>query len=295
MVMTKIHQEAFVLAHHRQGDQRRRVHVAQFSLHCPLARIATENTAAAHCGNGATSSHQLRMVRTDSSATATIFLALSQQQQTQQIQALPPPSQEFAPVLNVPAFSVFVLVALLFVSLQWRVSAIGRAAEERTRALEWLRLVKTQQLTTGDSPRMQKNGNNDDNDNDDVVQQAMQAYEGAYWKVERLRTVIPGMARLVPPPSQSWNRQIMDENDAAAQQFLGIAPEREDQGSVNEDEQKELSPVLVAVLLAVALSQMALLVLFVASDPMMTNGLQMEGYTGSTLLDEVVDTLSGFE
>ena len=236
------------------------------------------------------------MVRTDSSATATVFLALSQQQ-TQQIQALPP-SQEFEPVLNVPAFSVFVLVALLFVSLQWRVSAIGRAAEERTRALERLRLVKTQQLTTGNSPRMQKNGNNDsdnDDDNDDVVQQALQAYEGAYWKVERLRTVIPGMARLVPPPSQSWNRQIMDDNDAAAQQFLGIAPEREEQGPVNEDEQKQLSPVLVAVLLAVALSQMALLVLFVASDPMMTNGLQMEGYTGSTLLDEVVDTLSGFE
>ena len=284
MVMPNRHKQAFIPIY-QQGGQRRRDHLAQFSVTCPLARIATEN--AVRCGNGATPS-QLRMITTDGSATASIFLALSQQ---------PQPQAEFEPILNVPAFSVFVLVAILFVSLQWRVAAIGRAAEERTRALDRLRLVKTRQLTTGDFSQRRKNddGDDDDDHDDDVVQRAMKAYEGAYWKVERLRTVIPGMARLVPPPSQSWNRQIMKENEAAAQQFLGIIPEREDQGPGNEEERKQRSPFLVAVLVVVALSQMALLVLFVASDPMMTTGLGVDGYTSPTLLDEVVDTLSGFE
>jgi len=193
--------------------------------------------------------------------------------------------QSFEPVLNVPAFSVFLLVAVIFVSLQWRISAIGRAAEERTAALQRLRQAKAEQLC---------NSNNNSADTTaDQVQQAVAAYEQAYWKVERLRTVIPGVARLVSPPSQSLNRQIMEENEAAAQQFLGIEMEARDDPVNNE---KQLSPVLTGVLAVIALSQIALLVLFVATDPMLTSssvGDMLD--TGNILLETVVDALDGLE
>ena len=96
-------------------------------------------------------------------AVATTTTAAAQQQQS------------FEPVLNVPAFSVFLLVAVLFAALQWRLSAIGSAAEERTAALDRLRHVKAEQLS---SP-------SNDDDGDGGVQEALRAYEAAaYWKAE---------------------------------------------------------------------------------------------------------------
>ena len=208
--------------------------------------------------------------------------------------------QQFEPVLNVPAFSVFVLVAILFLSLQWRVAAIEQATTERTRALEELRRVKTQQLADGNNNN--SNINTSSTSSAEVVQQALEAYEQAYWKVERLRTIIPGLARLVPPPPSSLtptgNRSIREENEAAAQQFLGIVPVQDDDvSSATEDAEKQtLSPALVAILAVVALSQIALLVLLVATDPMLTNeGGLGETSTSVMMMERVVDAVSGLE
>lgn len=189
---------------------------------------------------------------------------------------------QFEPVLNVPAFSVFLLVAAIFAALQWRISAIGKAAEERTAALDRLRRIKAAQLTSDADA--------------DAVRAAVRAYEDAYWRVERLRTVIPGVARVAPPPSQSVNRRVMDENAAAARQFLGIEPETTDQSDESESEEKRLSPVLAGVLAVIALSQIALLVLLVATDPVLTSVVGGGGGGGGdSLLDSVVDAVSGLE
>lgn len=212
--------------------------------------------------------------------------------------------QQFEPVLNVPAFSVFVLVAILFLSLQWRVAAIEQATTERTRALEELRRVKTQQLADGNNSNNNNNNNNSGTSSTEVVvQQALEAYEQAYWKVERLRTIIPGLARLVPPPPSSLTptgiRSIREENEAAAQQFLGIVPVQDDDlpsGAADDGERPTLSPALVAILAVVALSQIALLVLLVATDPMLTNeGGLGETSTSVMVMERVVDAVNGLE
>ena len=61
-------------------------------------------------------------------------------------------------------------------------------------------------------------------------------------------------------------------------------------------EKQTLSPALVAILAVVALSQIALLVLLVATDPMLAN----EGGLGETsssvmMMERVVDAVSGLE
>jgi len=191
--------------------------------------------------------------------------------------------QQFEPVLNLPALSIFLLVAVLFVALQWRISAISTAAEARTVALDRLRQLKARQLAGGAAA---------ENDEDSQVQEAEEAYRAAYWKVEELRTVVPGV-RVVSPPSQSLNRRVMEENEAAAQQFLGIAPLEQEDNNSDDNKEKTLSPVLTAVLAVIALSQIALLLLFVATDPMLMGG----GVLGDTssLMEGVVDAVSGLE
>ena len=152
----------------------------------------------------------------------------------------------FAPVLNIPALSAFLVVLAIFSFLQWRVAAIGRAVNDRTHALEELRQLKARELS-GESTHEQ-------------VEQAVNAYREAYQRVEDLRTVIPGIARIVPPPPSTSR---MQDNDAAAQQFLGISPTTEDEG----EQKNGLSPALVALLAFVAASQIMLLGLLVM-DPM---------------------------
>ena len=190
--------------------------------------------------------------------------------------------QQFEPVLNLPALSIFLLVAVLFVALQWRISAISTAAEARTVALDRLRQLKARQLAAGAA----------ENEDNSQVQEAEEAYRAAYWKVEQLRTVVPGV-RVVSPPSQSLNRRVMEENEAAAQQFLGIAPLEQEDNNSDDNKEKTLSPLLTAVLAVIALSQIALLVLFVATDPMLMGG----GVLGdaSSLMEGVVDAVSGLE
>lgn len=115
----------------------------------------------------------------------------------------------FEPILNVPALGSFLFIAFVFGLLQWRVRSIETAAVERTRALHRLRELKRQELE----------GSGTDSK---IVREALEQYRQAVLRVERLRTVIPGIARIVQPPSQSLTRERMDENVAAAKQFLDM-------------------------------------------------------------------------
>ena len=170
---------------------------------------------------------------------------------------------EFEPILNVPALGSFLLIFAIFSFLMQRTSAIEKAADDRTRAVETVRKLKLQALS-GDATQ------------DDLVK-AIASYREAYDKVEKLRYVIPGIARITPPPAGSLSRQVMKENEMAARQFLGIEPD--ESSSVADDPSEDddskapgLSPILVAVLVVVATSQIILLGLL-SSDPMTTKDL----------------------
>lgn len=149
----------------------------------------------------------------------------------------------FEPVLNLPAFFAFAIIAAVFGLLQWRVTQIEQAVEDRQEALEALRSEKAAQLSNGDD-----NGR---------VEEATEAYTSAYWKVERLRTLAPGIRIRAPTENQA--------NSRGAQQFLGIEPPApEEEGAAGNT----IAPTVAAVLLGfIALTQIGLLLLF-ATDPL---------------------------
>lgn len=144
----------------------------------------------------------------------------------------------------------FLLIFSIFAFLQARVRAIERAAERRTGLLRELRDVKARQLS-GDIR------------DEAEVDRAVAAYRQAYEQVENLRTVIPGIARIPSPPSDSLGRARMVENDVAAQQFLGISSVDESSvGSTDRDEKRQeegLSTGVSAILAFVLASQLFLL------------------------------------
>lgn len=168
----------------------------------------------------------------------------------------------FEPVLNVPALGAFLFIASIFVFLQWRIRSIEQASEQRTIALDQLRSIKAKALSAV----------GDDAIDSKEVDQAIELYRKAYYEVENLREVIPGV-RIVQPPSQSTSRQRMDENRAAAQQFLGITPEKEDSNvgstidTTNLGKGNGLSMLQTGALVFIAISQVSLF-FFLLIDPM---------------------------
>jgi hypothetical protein len=172
---------------------------------------------------------------------------------------------DFSPVLNVPALSSFLVVAAIFLFLQIRIAMIGRAADQRTEALEELRSVKKLELVGRTTP--------------DEVQRALNKYRETYDRVEELRTVVPG-ARIAPPPSQSLSRERMEDNVKGARQFLSIDPEPSEEKDDKTD--KSLPLPLVLLLAAVAASQIGLLVL-----------LSVDPVTGKGIFD-AIDAIPGF-
>ena len=178
------------------------------------------------------------------------------------------PSQSFEPQLNVPAFSVFLFIALIFGFLQYRIAAIGVAADDRTEKLATLRKLKSQQLSTVD-PSEQETINQQ-------VAVALQDYQQAYEQVENLRTVIPGVARIIPPPADSSDRERMRENEWAAQQFLNVTQSTD----ASFDEDGGLSSGSIAVLAVLGMLQILLLTFFT-----------LDSSTANLVLDEVASSL----
>ncbi|KAL7555328.1 hypothetical protein ACA910_022354 [Epithemia clementina (nom. ined.)] len=209
------------------------------------------------------------------------------------------PTTTFEPVLNVPAFGVFVFIAVIFGFLQYRMAAIGSAADRRTEALANLRKLKARQLSSGDggensrrsssndsASRNDKETNSNNESLETRVQRATEEYREALLEVERLRTVIPGLVRIPPPPAESASRERMEENVSAAKQFLNITlpPIEPVQDAVGREQSKVsgsknkkknnkqldeigLQPWGVAILIVILVAQLSLLWLFtVGSD-----------------------------
>ena len=169
--------------------------------------------------------------------------------------------QVFEPVLNVPALGTFLFISIVFTLLQIRTSQVETAVQERNKALANLRRIKSLELTE----EFQAS----------TVQQAVEQFESAVQKEERLRSVIPGVARIVPP--SALNDPAEQEARAAAKQFLGkeydIGKEYVNvEGSVKDGggdvtSGQLSSPAAIAVLATVSFSLLALL-MFLGQDPM---------------------------
>jgi hypothetical protein len=190
----------------------------------------------------------------------------------------------FEPVLNVPAFTVFLFIMSIFVFLQWRIRAIDNAALERNMALLRLRNLKALELS---DPTLSIGTNKNS------VQAALEEYKHAYDRMEELRTILPGV-RIVSPPSSNINSKQQRDHEIAAQQFLGIAPLNDDgdlknatdntAASSNDErlhEQREsstpfpISPTMMrnTLLVFVAISQIALFLFLIGTDPMMQSSV----------------------
>jgi hypothetical protein len=159
---------------------------------------------------------------------------------------------------------------MIFIPLQSRIASIGKAVDARTEALKALRDVKAKELTVKAEP--------------ELVEQALERYRAAYSKVESLRTILPGVRIATPPGGDG-----LEANELAAQQFLGIEPTvdpRDNDAPTNKKDKKEgLSLPLVILLGVIAMSQIALLCLFM-TDPMLSS---------NDAFNVVVDTVTGME
>jgi hypothetical protein len=112
----------------------------------------------------------------------------------------------FEPVLDVQALSTFLVISIVFTALIVRTNQVEGGVQERNRALAKLREVKSKELA------------GDETVDEGVIQLALSEYEDAVRKEEKLRTIIPGVVRIVPPSSA--NKKEEDAR-AIAQQFLG--------------------------------------------------------------------------
>ena len=163
--------------------------------------------------------------------------------------------QVFEPVVNIPALSSFLVIAVIFSSLILRVRSVEQAAERRKAALVDLRRVKSMQLSAS---------SDDDRPDADKVARALKEYEDALKSEEDLRTLIPGVRVVAPNQSAGSNEQDI----TAARQFLGIELNESSSPRENNEEEREgLSAASVAILTVVALSQLALLYML-SFDPM---------------------------
>lgn len=162
-------------------------------------------------------------------------------------------AQVFEPVVNIPALGSFVFIAIVFSFLIMRVRQVEEAVERRKRALADLRQVKSNELASG-------------NVAEGTVASALKEYEDALKSEDNLRTILPGVRVVAPNQSAATN----EEDVAAARQFLGIDLDESSSASTtrrDEAERTGLSAGSVAVLIVVALSQLALLYML-SFDPM---------------------------
>jgi len=176
------------------------------------------------------------------------------------------------------------------------------AANRREEALKMLRIVRSEQLDSSTFSNNESESNR--NENGAKVKKAVEAYESALKDELELRTVIPGVR--IAAPNDATKRE---EDIAAAKQFLGWNIEQDEEtvepgmnNKSDEEENKknkllmqsrrrfdgndgksvtpaddvasktELSNSAKLILFAVALSQVALLVLL-SFDPMSSSSV----------------------
>ncbi|KAL7483930.1 hypothetical protein ACHAW6_009573 [Cyclotella cf. meneghiniana] len=174
------------------------------------------------------------------------------------------PIREFEPIINVPAATAFLLIAVVFTLLQIRINAVSNAAKRRSRALEELRRVESLQLAGSDDSLKRPNGMD--------VSLAREEYESALREELNLRKIIPGV-RIVAPNDPKRDA----EQRAAAKRFLGwdgneFEDEITDSGGLQQgsNEGKELSGGAQFILFGVA-STLIVLLWTLSFDPMSTS------------------------
>jgi heme/copper-type cytochrome/quinol oxidase subunit 4 len=195
-------------------------------------------------------------------------------------------SQTFEPQVNTPALSAFLIIAVVFSLLQFRINKERDASERRTEALNTLRQVKSSELDAENR-----------RPSEEEVAAAVASYKYALEEELSLRTIIPGIRIVAPNDPKRTEKDI-----AAAKQFLDMDLEADELvpaelGEVSaepideekrknelllqsrrrfdgtsgekkdEENEGELSNGAKATLLAIALTQIALLVVL-SFDPM---------------------------
>jgi hypothetical protein len=163
----------------------------------------------------------------------------------------------FEPVLNVPALGTFLIITIVFGLLIKRTNEVEKAVEERNRALGELRDAKSKLLEGDETGTSSAN-----------VKEALKQFGIALDKEESLRTIVPGVVRIVPA---SNGNQKEEEARLAAKQFLGKDTAIGAAPKIKEGDGR--LPAAALVLLAlVGLSMVGLLVLL-SLDPMTTNAV----------------------
>jgi hypothetical protein len=165
-------------------------------------------------------------------------------------------SPEYAPVLNVPAFASFAIIAVVFGLLQWRIRAIESAVVERREALAALRNAKAWEISNG--------GGDESYSSSKQAQEALNRYRTAYDTVETLMQIAPGVRIRAPMVTDQDNRR-------AAQQFLGVDLEEVNEDTSSSDNNSIAPKMAAGILFVIGLSQLALLIFLVSSqDPFQT-------------------------
>jgi hypothetical protein len=208
------------------------------------------------------------------------------------------PPKEFEPVTDWAALGTFISIMLVSILLVRRTAAVERAVMEREAALELVRTLKAKALDApsvldmgmdrdvggGDGAVDSNTGtSNDDNGSartttllsssaKSLLQQALERYEAAVVQEERMRNIVPGVVRIVPPGGAG---RAAEENAAvAAKQFLGKdydigAPKRE------ENPSGKLPMIALGILALLGVSLTGLLILL-SMDPMTVTSLMKD-------------------
>lgn len=151
----------------------------------------------------------------------------------------------FEPTVDMAALSSFLVVAVMFLSLQAKVSAVNEAAKRRKRARVKLRDLKRRELSSGDEGIASE------------ARRAVEGYKQALEDEEATRTIVPGVRIVAPFPSAD------EEDISAAKQFLGIDLASTGAGPRSDESESEpLSSGAVAILATIAVAQLGLLILF---------------------------------
>jgi hypothetical protein len=187
----------------------------------------------------------------------------------------------FEPILNIPAFTVFLFIMTIFILLQYRIRLIDTAANERNVALQQLRQMKVIQLSNPTNISIQQ------------INDTINEYERTYNRFESLRTILPNI-RIVSPPSSNINQRLQEEHEIAAQKYLGINTTSTSGGTEQENEATTLtstssttttiSPfVRNGIILLIVGTQILLFLFLIGTDPMMMSS----SYPSTTATDFV--------
>lgn len=176
------------------------------------------------------------------------------------------PTKEFEPVTDWAALGTFLSIMFVAILLVRRTRSVERAVMEREESLQLVRELKSKELAgSGVSSNNREEMTAEMSESATTygpLEKALKRYESAVEQEERLRNIVPGVVRIVPP---SAGNKVEENAALAAKQFLGKdydigVPKREDNPS------GKLPMVALGILALLGVSLTALLFLL-SMDP----------------------------